>query len=79
MWYPGEVKSIGDGKIEVLSMETIGRALKSFVCPENEDLGWYSYHEILCCVINPPVSEIRQAFVLSRQDLDNIYEFTLQC
>ena len=38
-WYPGEVKSIGDDKIEVLCMEGIGRASDSFVYPENEDLG----------------------------------------
>ena len=49
-WYRGEVKSIGDDKIEVLCMERIGRASDSFVWPESEDLGWYSV--ILCyCVI----------------------------
>ena len=58
IWYPGEVKSIGDGKIEFSCMERIGRAMDSFVWPENEDLVWYTYYEILCyCVINPPVSE----------------------
>ena len=60
-------------------MERTGRASDSFVCPENEDLGWYSYYDILCyCAINPPVPETRRVFVLSRQDLDKIYEFTLQ-
>ena len=49
----------------------------SFVWPEKEDLGWYSYDEILCA-INPPVPETRQAFVLSRQDLDKIYQFMLK-
>ena len=78
-WHLGEVKSIGDDKIEVLCMEIIGRASDSFVCPENEDLGWYSYYGILrYCVINPLIPETRQVFVLSRQDFDKIYEFTLQ-
>ena len=40
-WCFGEVKSIGDDKIEVLCMERIGRASDSFVWPGNEDLGWY--------------------------------------
>ena len=74
----GQVKSIGDDKIEVLCMEN-GRASYSFVWLENEDLGWYSYYEILCyCIINLLVPETGQAFVLSRQDLDKIYEFMLQ-
>ena len=78
-WYPGEVKSISDDNIEVLCMERIGRALDSFVWPENEDLGWYSYYEMLCyCVNNHPVPETRLAFVLSRQDLNKNYEFMLQ-
>ena len=60
-------------------MERIGRASDSFVWPENEDVGWYSCYEILCCCgINPPVPETRQVFVLSRQDLGKIYEFMLQ-
>ena len=50
-------------------MERIGRASGSFVWPEKEDLEWYPYNKILC-VINRPVLETRQAFVLSRQDLD---------
>ena len=41
-WYPGEVKSIGDDKIEVSCMERIGIASDGFVWPENEDLGCYS-------------------------------------
>ena len=57
-------------------MERIGRAPDSFMWPENEDLGWYSYNEILC-VINPPVPETRQAFMLSRQDLHEIFELML--
>ena len=62
-----------------LCMERIGTASDSFVWPDNEDLGWYSYYEILCyCVINLLVPETRSAFVLSRQDLDKIYEFMLQ-
>ena len=76
-WYSGEVKSIGDDEIEVLCMERIGRAFDSFVWSENEDLGWYSYYEILS-VINPLVPEKRRALVLSRQDLDKIYQFMLQ-
>ena len=76
-WYSGEFKSIDDDKIEVLCMERIGRASDSFVQPENEDLGWYSYYEILCyCVINSPVPETRRAYILSRQNLDKIYEFS---
>ena len=71
MWYPGEVKSISDEEIEVLCTEKIGRASDSFVCPEKEDLEWYSYNEILCA-INPPTG-------FSRQDLDKIYELMLQC
>ena len=70
IWYLGEVKSIG---------ERIGRASDSFVWPENEGLGWDSYHEILrYCIINPPVPETRQVFVWPRQDLDKFYEFMLQ-
>ena len=57
-------------------MERIGRAPDSFMWPENEDLGWYSYNEILC-VINLPVPETRQAFMLSRQDLHEIFELML--
>ena len=77
MLYPGEVKSIGDEEIEVFCTERIVRASDSFVWPEKEDLEWYSYDEILCA-INPPVPETRPAFVLSRQDLDKIYELMLQ-
>ena len=58
MWYPGEVKLISDDEIEVLCMERIGRALDSFVWPENEVLRWYSYDEILC-VIKTSVPETR--------------------
>ena len=76
-WYPGEVKSIGDDEIEVLCMDKIGRISDSFLWPENEDLGWYSYDKILC-VVNHPVSETGRAFVLSRQDIDKIYELMLQ-
>ena len=47
-WYSGQVKSISDDEIEVLCKERIGTASDSFVWPENEDLGWYSYYEILC-------------------------------
>lgn len=45
--------------------------------PENENIGWCSYDEILC-VINPSVPETRRAFLLSGQDLDKIYELMLQ-
>ena len=58
-------------------MEKTGRVTDRFVWPENEDLGQYSYDEILCA-INPPVPETRRAFVLSRQDLDKIHELMLQ-
>ena len=60
-------------------MERIGRALDSFVWPENEDLGRYSYYEIMCYyVINILVPETRQTFVLCRQGLDKIYKFMSQ-
>ena len=57
-WDHGEVKSNGDDEIEVLCMEKTGRASDSFLWPENEDLEWYSYDEILYA-INPPVPETR--------------------
>ena len=78
-WYPGEVKSIGDDKIEFLCVKRIGRASDSFVWPENKGLVWFTYYEILCyCVVNPQVPETWRAFVMSRQDLDEIYQFMLQ-
>ena len=77
MWYPGEVKPIGDDKIKVLSMERIGRASDSFALSENEDLGWCFYYEILC-VITPTVPETRRVFVLPREDLDKNYELMMQ-
>lgn len=52
-------------KIEILSMERIGRALDSFLLSENEDLDVIP--SMRYCVMNPPVPETRQAFVLSRQ------------
>ena len=52
-WYLGEVKSIGDGEIEVLCMERIHRASDSFMWPENEDLGQYSYDEIFVLLLIP--------------------------
>ena len=74
MWYPGDVKSIGDDKIEVLCIERIGKASDSFMWPENKGLGWYFYYETLCYyIINSPVPETRRAFYL-----DKIYEFMLQ-
>ena len=54
-------------KIEVLCIQRIGRASESFLWPKNKDLGWYSYYEILCYYVPPPVPEIRQAFLLSKQ------------
>ena len=63
-------------KIEILSMERIGRALDSFLLSENEDLDVIP--SMRYCVMNPPVPETRQAFVLSRQCWDKIYEFLLQ-
>ena len=55
----GEVKSIGDDKIEFLCVKRIDRASDSFVWPENKGLVWFTYYEILCyCVVNPQVPEI---------------------
>lgn len=48
-------------KIEI----EIGRALDSFLLSENEDLDVIP--SMRYCVMNPPVPETRQAFVLSRQ------------
>ena len=70
-------KLISDYKIEVLCMERIGGESKGFVWPENEDSGWYSYDEMLC-IIKPGVPQTRHTFVLSREDLDKIYELMLQ-
>ena len=64
-------------KIEILFMERSGRERKGFLWLENEDLGWYSYDEILC-VINPADPQTRHTFLLSREDLDKIYELMLQ-
>ena len=46
-------------------MERIGRALDSFLLSENEDLD--DITTMRYCVMNLPVPETRQAFVLSRQ------------